>query len=149
MHMRYFPLQWLMVLIHRDFSLSLRKLIACGGWNLVIKQRRGSLFDSIIIASAAQMSAGTRRTCFCSTSSQVHLKRWLVGERGENRRASQRELRKTGITSWTVFIHSAIPHSLTWQREWARGGKSGENEVWTHVRVLRLSVLRWSLMDGL
>lgn len=116
-----------------DFSLSLRKLRACGGWNLVIKQRRVSLFDSIIIASAAQMSAGRHRTCFCFTSSQVHSKRRLVGECGENRRASQRELRKTRITSWTVFNHSAIPHCLTWQRDSARGRKAGERMRCEHM----------------
>lgn len=98
-----------------------------------IKQIRESLFDSIIIASAAQMSEGTRKTCFCSTSSQVHSKRRLVRECGENRRASQHELRKSRITSWTGFIHSAIPHCLTWQRDSARGWKSGERTWCEHM----------------
>lgn len=78
-----------------------------------IKQRRVNLFDSIIIASAAQMREGTRRTCFCSTSSQVHSKRRFVGERGENRRASQHELRKSRITSWMgfyPFCHPTLSH---------------------------------------
>lgn len=98
-----------------------------------IKQRRVNLFDSIIIASAAQMREGTRRTCFCSTSSQVHSKRRFVGERGENRRASQHEIRKSRITSWMGFIHSAIPHCLTWQRDLARGWKTGERTRCEHM----------------
>lgn len=98
-----------------------------------IKQRRVTLFESIITASAAQTSEGTRKTCFCSASSQVHSKRRLVGECGENRRASQRELRKSRITSWTAFIYSVIPHCLTWQRDSARGWKTGRRTRCEHT----------------